>query len=202
MSVWTTKTLDRVRDYIVIRHSLRGVNHKINGVTFRDGYAVVEKNSKTYVNLMKMPVLNNCLELPLISLKDLKFVNRPLDIQNVYGRDVYVTFLKELEKFNKEQKEAQKIETVKKHIEEGIKCKFVASSSNSLCEKSALDCSPSGFCKYHILEDPQLESMGIEIPKFMTKVQRSKVKDDVITKLQEIKLTSKKVEENGEIEQN
>ena len=186
MSVWTTKTLDRVRDYIVIRHSLRGVNHRINGVTFPDGYAVVEKNSKTHMNLLKMPVLNNSTELPLISLKDLRFINRPLDVQNVYGRDVYVNFLKELEKFNKEQKEAQKIENVKKHIEEGVKCKFVASSSNELCEKLALECSPSGFCKYHILEDSALESLGIEVPKFMTKPQRSKFKDDVISKLQKL----------------
>lgn len=120
MSVWTTKALDRARSYIVIQHTLRGVNYVINGVRFRDSYAVVEKDSKTYYGLKKVPVLRAVKEFPLTHLSKLPFITRPLDIKMVYGQDVYVTFLREQEKEQEAQQalaELRKLEAQDKALQ-------------------------------------------------------------------------------------
>ena len=93
MSVWTTKSLDRHREYIVLRHTLRGVNHIVSGVRFRNSYAVVEKDSKTHKALKKIPVLRRAQEYPLTHLRALKFITRTADIRTVFGQDVYHKFL-------------------------------------------------------------------------------------------------------------
>lgn len=119
MSVWTTKALDRARNYIVFQHTLRGVNYVVNGVRFRDSYAVVEKNSKTYHNLKKVPVLRSSKEYPLTYLSKLSFITRQSDIRVVYGQDVYVSFLREQEKEQAEQHaivELQKLEAQDKAL--------------------------------------------------------------------------------------
>jgi hypothetical protein len=105
MSIWTTKTLDRGREYIVIKHTLRGVNYVVNGIRFRESYAVVEKGSKTYAMLKKIPVLRQAEEFPLSHLRKLKFITRIADIKQVYGQDVYVKFLEA----EKQQKEADSL---------------------------------------------------------------------------------------------
>jgi hypothetical protein len=97
MSVWTTKNLGRDRELIVIRHPLRGVNNMINGVIFRESYGVVEKDSKTYHHLKKIPLLHKSEEYPLTHLKNLKFVTRVQDIKMVYGQDVYLAYLRAIE---------------------------------------------------------------------------------------------------------
>jgi uncharacterized protein (UPF0335 family) len=125
MSVWTTKALDRDRNYIVIKHSLKGVNHIVNGVKFRDSYAVVEKDSKTYFNLKRVPNLKATKEFPLLYLLELPFITKISDIKTVYGQDVYRTFLKQwqnkqqLQALQKQQEEEllEQLETVRREEE-------------------------------------------------------------------------------------
>ena len=93
MSVWTTKSLERDVRYVVMQHTLKGVNYVVNGVKFRDSYAVVEKDSKTYYMLKKVPVLRGAKEYPLTHLRKLPFISRTLDVKTVYGQDVYMRFL-------------------------------------------------------------------------------------------------------------
>lgn len=119
MSVWSTKAFDKERNYIVLQHSLRGVNYVINGIRFRNSYAVVEKDSKTYFNLKRVPVLRAAKEYPLTYLAKLPFITRHQDIKMVYGQDVYVSFLREFEKENAEQAalvELQKLEEADKAL--------------------------------------------------------------------------------------
>jgi len=94
MSVWTTRSQNRDRNYIVFQHSLRGVNYVVNGVRFRDSFAVVEKHSKTYNALKRVPVLRAAKEFPLTHLANLSFISRQSDIKTVYGQDVYLHYLK------------------------------------------------------------------------------------------------------------
>lgn len=108
MSVWTTRSLERDRDYIVFQHSIKGTNHIINGVKFRGGYAVVEKNSKVYYSLKKIPPLRDAKEFPITYLTKLPFITRPNDIRTVYGQDVYARFLAEEEKAKVLQIEQEK----------------------------------------------------------------------------------------------
>jgi hypothetical protein len=119
MSVWSTRAFEKARNYIVIQHTLRGVNYVVNGIRFRDSYAVVEKNSKTYNNLKRIPVLRAAKEYPLTYLAKLSFITRHQDIKMVYGQDVYVSFLREFEKEHAEQTalvELQKLEEADKAL--------------------------------------------------------------------------------------
>lgn len=110
MSVWTTKSLERDRVYIVLQHTLKGVNYVVNGVKFRNSYAVVEKDSKTYHSLKKVPVLRSAKEFPLTHLKKLAFITRTIDIKTVYGQDVYRRFLEEENKEKLSQASAAQAE--------------------------------------------------------------------------------------------
>jgi hypothetical protein len=193
MSVWTTKSSGRDREYIVIKHTLRGVNYTINGVRFRDSYAVVEKDSKTYKNLKQIPVLKGVQEYPLIFLRKLKFVTRPIDVKNIYGADVYVQYLKELNTAITQEQEKQKIEKEINHVKQEKLCSYrtVLSGGQELCKGQALEESPSGYCSRHILHEPKLQELGIEIPKFIIKKEKGEWRNKVIKELAKAKAEGK-----------
>lgn len=189
MSVWSTKSSGRAREFIVLQHKLKGVNYIINGIKFRDGYAVVEKNSKSYKMLMQIPVLKGAREFPLSFLKKLPFITRTSDIRTVYGAEVYEHFLKEFEKKveqDKIQEQVQiKVEQETQHIDDK-KCSHRL-PSGELCKYDSIEDSPSGYCHKHFLDDPKFIELGIEIPKFMTKKERQAFKENVKEKLKQMK---------------
>jgi hypothetical protein len=195
MSVWLTKSSGRDREYIVLKHTLRGVNYVVNGIKFRNGYAVVEKDSKTYIDLKKIPVLRAAMEFPLVFLRKLPFITRPLDVKLVYGADVYVQYLKQLDLEIVKDKEIveveakiKKVEAEIKHIEEKNCCYRTERSGNEdLCKEKALEQSPSGYCLRHILEEPRLQELGIEVPKFIVKKDKWAMKEKVAKQLAALK---------------
>lgn len=199
MSVWLTKSSGRDRDYIVLKHTLRGANYAMNGVQFRNGYAVVEKDSKVYFDLKKIPVLKAAQEFPLIFLRKLPFITRALDVKLVYGADVYTQYLKQLDiELNKEkqqkviQKEVEKIEQEKAHIAAKNCCyRTERSGGEELCKEEALDQSPSGYCLRHVLEEPKLQELGIEVPKFIPKKDKWAMKEKVAKQLSTLKKEGK-----------
>jgi len=186
MSVWTTTSTGRDRDFIVLKHTLRGVNYVINGVKFRNSYAVVEKNSKTYRELKKIPVLKAAAEHPLTFLRKLSFITRSLDVKIVYGAEVYSQYMKQLnEELNKEAVE-EKIEQEVKHVAEERLCSY-RTPKEELCKEKCLEQSPSGYCLKHVLEDPRLLELGIEVPRFIPKKEKWDMRRNVakeLTKLQ------------------
>lgn len=214
MSVWTTKAFNVDRDYIVLKHYLPGINGKIYGVTFRDSFAVVEKNSKTYFQLKRMPVFKSAGEYPLTILSKLPFITRSSDIKNVFGKEVYTKYLVAVEEERKQTKLAEKtakIEEDKKRREqlEQLKeaqnqedsekveqivaetpqvtlCKYTT-QAGTLCKFEAVELSPSGYCKMHLLEDPKLKELGFEIPLAMTKAEKKKLKKSILSKLEKLK---------------
>ena len=103
MSFWSTRSLESDKNYVVMQHTLKGVNYVINGVKFRDSYAVVEKNSKTYYLLKKVPVLRAAKEYPLTHLTKLPFITRSMDVKAVFGQDVYRRYLEEIQKDKQQQ---------------------------------------------------------------------------------------------------
>ena len=190
MSVWTTTSTGRDRDFIVLKHTLRGVNYVINGVKFRHGYAVVEKNSKTYRDLKRIPVLKAAAEHPLTFLRKLSFITRPLDVKIVYGAEVFAQYLKELDKeLNKEAVE-KKVEQEIKHVVEEKLCSY-KTVKNELCKEKCLEQSPSGYCMRHILEEPRLLELGIEVPKFIPKKEKWETKQKVAEELASLKKEGK-----------
>jgi hypothetical protein len=190
MSVWTTISSGRDREYVVLKHTLRGVNHTINGIKFRNSYAVVEKDSKTYRDLKRIPVLKASEEFPLTFLRKLSFITRPLDVKIVYGADVFAQYLKNLEKELSKEAEEKKIEQEIKHIVEHKLCSY-KTVKNDLCKDKALEHSPSGYCLRHILEEPRLLEFGIEVPKFIPKKEKWAMKEKVSEELESLKKEGK-----------
>lgn len=185
MSLWTTKSSGKDRDYIVFQHPLRGVNHFINGIKFRDGFAVIERNTKIHSALKQIPMLKGAKEHPLVFLKKLKFISSASDVRTVYGSDVYEQYLKQLTIHLEEVKVQEEIIEqqiiVEKHIE-AKKCSHL-NNRNELCGVDALEESPSGYCTYHILQDPKLAELGIEVPRFLSKKEKITLKEKILKKL-------------------
>lgn len=184
MSVWSTKSSGIDREYIVLKHKLRGVNYVINGIKFRNGYAVVEKNSKTYRFLKQIPVLRNAEEFPLIFLRKLMFITKPLDVKMVYGQDVYLQYLKQLTPIVKQEIVEIKEEKVKTHIEVENKCSFIT-PKGVLCKETVIQESPSKYCMKHLLQDPKLKDFGIEVPLLLKK-DKHPFRLEVIDKLKKL----------------
>lgn len=180
--VWSTRTLDRVREYIVIKHKLAGINGLLCGVKFRDGYGVVEKGSKVYLQLMTLPLIKGQPTYPLSHLKKLPFVTRAQDVQTIYGQDIYVQYKKQIEPIIEQEIIEHKIQQEFKHIEVEKRCSSTTSMDN-LCRHEAWPSSKAGLCKLHILEEPNLEAIGIRVPKRMTSSEKTQLRQKVCEKL-------------------
>ena len=197
MSVWTTSSSGRDRNYIVLKHTLRGVNYIINGIKFRHGYAVIEKGSKTYNTLKRIPVLKAAQEFPLVFLRKLSFITRPLDVKLVYGADVFVQYLKVLEAELAVEAQNKKIKIEIEHIATA-KCAHRTMTTNGkvfeenpLCSHDSLEQSPTGYCMRHILYDPKLVELGIEVPKFIEKKKKQAMREKVAAELTKLKKQGK-----------
>lgn len=173
MSVWTTKSLDRDRDYIVLKHSLP-VNTKVMGVKFREGYAVVENQSKIYFQLKQIPLLKTAREYPLTFLKKLPFITRSADVRTIYGQDVYRHYTDQLVKELEMAKIEEKAKQEEQHINNGELCTFrnMGHRPDDLCKNHRLKESPSGHCFKHLLHDPKLD---VTIPMAMTPDDKKKL---------------------------
>lgn len=183
---WTTKKLDTDKNYVVIKHKLSGINGFLCGVKFRNGYGVVVVGSKAYKQLKMLPFLKDAPEYPLIFLRKLPFVTRDLDIKMIYGQDVYYYYYQQLQEAQKQEAEVKQEQKEEQHIDQ--KCCAYRTKTGELCKMEALKKSPSGYCKMHILKDPELIKYGIKVPERLTFQERSEWKDKVINKLERVKL--------------
>lgn len=183
--VWTTRKLDRDRDYVVVKHALRGVNYNIKGVKFRDGFAVVEKNSKLYYELKKMKPCAVVKEYPLDFIMELPFITRSKDIEMVFGKDIYHHYVTKLLAVKKQKSlEEHKLSDKCQHL---IK-------EDQYCKNLAFEYSPSKYCQMHILSDPRLSEFGIEIPeKIFGREYKKELTQKVLEHLEEISTSASEV---------
>ena len=185
MSVWTTKSLGRDRDYIVIKHTVPNVNNIIMGIRFRGGYAVVEANSKTYHQLKKIPILRDCQEYPLLFLQKLPFITRSADVRLIYGVDVFTQYTRKLIEANKVKEKEQKQQEETEHLTSGEFCTYrilEGPSKGKLCSFNRLKESPSGYCFRHLIQDPKLD---VVIPMAMTNADRKKLTLKVLRNIEQ-----------------
>ncbi len=180
---WTTKSLSRAREYVVLKHKLSDINENISGIKFRGGYCVVEKGSKQYLILKQLPLLRNQPEFPLIHLRKLKFITRTSDVNLVFGKDVFNHYMAELEEVLRQEQEVKDAEAAEAHVSKYSLCSHTT-AKGSLCQLEAMPGSPSKYCKMHILSDPKLEDLGIKLPAIMTKEEKKKFKEIIINKLE------------------
>jgi hypothetical protein len=178
MSFWSTRSLESDKNYVVIQHTLKGVNYVINGVKFRDSYAVVEKDSKTYHFLKKVPVLRAAKEYPLTHLTKLPFITRSMDIKAVYGQDVYRRYLAEIDKDKQSQALAKEQEQelleklsyqkreeelkLKEQIEQVIEEAKAAGESKEVIEELKKELPVISKCSYRLKDDTLCGQLAFE----------------------------------------
>ncbi len=201
---WSTRSDGRDKEYIVIKHRLNDINGLINGVKFRYGYGVVDKNSKAYFAIKQLPLIKGGQEFPITHLRKLKFITRSQDIQLVYGQDVYYNYLREVKKLQEEEiveiskpSKAEVLTNSKPQVieetldssnseaESGLQCTHILPNGNR-CKGPAEKLSPSSYCKIHLLKDPKLGLYGIEIPTKITKIENKELNARVIKQLEEL----------------
>ncbi len=186
MCALPAKQLDRDQEFVLLKHRLKDLNGFINGVKFRGGFAVVVKNSKNYHILRKLPLVID--EQPLIHLKNLNFITRTSDVGLIYGKKVYAQYIKELTNVlaHEEEKKTEILED--EHVKKGFcNCR---TANGSLCKQTALEISPSGYCKMHILQDPRLKEFDIEVPR-LSKDEKKYWKHRIIKTLTKLKKQEK-----------
>lgn len=204
MTYWSTQTSGRAGELVVIKHIVPGINYRVNGVRFRDGFAVVEKGSKQYHELKKVPQLKNAPEYDLLYLGKLRFITRTKDIEYVYGKDVYARYLKALEyskteeyKVEQEKQEKIKVEEEVKHIEDPERCNYRL-DNGELCKHKVFEYSPSGYCNIHMLEDDKLAGLEIQVPRYIPRSEKKQLRLKVMKQLEKMfKETKKKEKVDG-----
>lgn len=190
---WSTRSSDRDRNFIVIRHKLRETDGLISGIKFRGGYGVVDKNSRYYHSLQKLPLLKNQPEYPLTHLSTLSFIPRSSEIKLVYGEEVYRHFLLAVKKEREAQEEivTKAAEAVKlvnqaerlEKVELVGRCEFIAKSDYQ-CKNEKHPKSLEGFCKNHILQDKTTaKSVGVKLPGMLTTSQKKELKKKILQRL-------------------
>jgi hypothetical protein len=92
---WSLKKRMTDKEYVVVRHPLRfNGNLTVGGIKFCAGCGVVEKDSKAYRDLFKLPMFRKARTLPLDFLKKAGF--KPKEVQLVYGPDIYYHYIKSI----------------------------------------------------------------------------------------------------------
>jgi len=174
MSRYYTKSQQN-REFIVVKHKLPKIETTVMGVRYREGYAVVEKNSKTYkaLKIMKMAVTK---EFPITFLDTLGCVVNSRQIQYIWGKEIYHFFLSQ--KLRTESREPKELKEANDKLPF---CEFTKGDGNK-CKIKALKVSE--YCRAHLKEDERLAEDFQSMPKYMEKADRKKYIDKLIKKLE------------------
>lgn len=155
MRYYNSKSVER--EYVVVKHQLKGIDTEILGVRYRQGYGVVAKNSKEYYNLKQIRL---CVteEYPLTFLKTLSCVTNDAQVRTIWGNNVYTAYKKlidaEFQKMKEQEVEEVIIEPLNK-----FQCEQITASGTQ-CKNDSLD--NSCFCRVHIHFDKRIAAKLIE----------------------------------------
>lgn len=175
MRYYNSKNVER--EYVVVKHQLRGIDTEILGIRYREGYGVVAKNSKEYLNLKQIR-LAVTEEYPLTFLKTLKCITNDAQVKTIWGSAVYAAYKKEIAKALAQAEETQEpviIEEITK-----VRCEGTTASGGQ-CKNDAIE--GSVFCKKHIHFDRRIAAKLIEAGD-IDKTLRKKLIDQWILNLE------------------
>lgn len=174
MRYYNSKNVER--EYVVVKHQLKGIDTEILGIRYRDGYGVVAKDSKEYYNLKQIR-LAVVAELPIIFLKTLKCITNAAQVKTIWGNAVYVAYKKELTKALKQVEQTQDSVVIEEI--ETIRCEGTTGAGGQ-CKNDALE--GSVFCKKHVHFDKRIAARIIEAGD-IDKTLRKKLIDQWIQEL-------------------
>jgi len=170
MRYYTVKC--KPRDYVVVKHQVSGINTEINGITYREGYGVVLRNSKEYTQLKHIR-LAIASEHPIELLGKLKCVIRPSEIKNIWGNNVYSAYLMAVKADSERTVPLQ-------DVEKRVYCSHVK-EDGTVCKRYRLD--KLTTCRFHVLHDPKLSKYLEDMPT-LPKKDKSQYITDLIKKVQ------------------
>lgn len=153
MRYYNSKNVER--EYVVVKHQLRGIDTEILGVRYREGYGVVAKDSKEYYNLKQIKL---CVvaEYPITTLGRLKCVTSPAQIKTIWGSNIYAAYKKAIA-----AKAQTKLEEQAEVIEPIVKTKCEKETFfGTQCKNDAVEA--SCYCKVHIAFDTRIAAKLIE----------------------------------------
>lgn len=175
MRYYNSKNVER--DYVVVKHQLRGIDTEVLGIRYREGYGVVAKNSKEYYNLKQMRL---CViaEYPLTFLKTLKCITNDKQVKTIWGNAVYAAYIKEIMKVIEASKKTEDEAIIIEEIEKQ-QCESMT-ASGSQCKNDSIE--GSIFCKKHIHFDKRIAAKLIEAGD-IDKTLRKKLLDQWVEEL-------------------
>jgi hypothetical protein len=155
MSIYYGVKIKKDTEFIVVQHTLRGFEGEIMGLKYRQGYAVVIKNSKTHRDLSKIKPKPNKKEFDITHLENLACVINPRQIQYIWGKAVY-------DYYKRVKFKTENPTDIRVQLEDMPKC-VAKTKSGSDCMNKAI--THSQYCKAHIQLDPRIkedcEKLGI-----------------------------------------
>lgn len=161
-------------EFIVVKHKLKGLETELLGVRYRDGYAVVAKNTKVYHELKK---IRNAVdaELPITHLSKLSCVINDKQVQYIWGRAVYEYYIKIKHQVDSVPEAAERLKQAPEceHIkEDGQKCLSKAIKGSNLCI-------------HHIKFDERLKEDFENMPMMPKKAKKALIQKLINEKIRE-----------------
>lgn len=161
-------------EYIVVKHSLKGIHTEVLGIRYCDGYGVVAKGSKIHNQLKKIR-LAVAEEYPITFLQNVPSVVNDKQVYILWGKSVYDYYLQEKYK-------AKNKDDIKVILEELPPCTGTTASGVQ-CKRKALK--GTQWCKSHISEHPEIgpellksKAKGAERKKVVNKLIKKYIKQD------------------------
>lgn len=177
MRYYNSKNVER--EYVVVKHQLRGIDTEILGVRYRQGYGVVAKDSKEYYNLKQIK-LSVVAEYPLIFLKTLKCITNAAQVKTIWGAHIYTAYRKQLDAASKKAKVNEEPLHIDTEEIATYRCEQLTAAGTQ-CKNDSI--SNSCFCKTHIHFDKRIAAKIIEAGS-IEKDLRKKLIDQWITELE------------------
>lgn len=161
-------------EFIVVKHKLKGLETELLGIRYREGYAVVAKNTKVYQELKK---IRNAIdaEFPITHLSKLGCVINDKQIQYIWGKAVYDYYLKE--KF--------KVETtdeVTQRLIDAPECEHIKEDGNKCLSKAIKG---SKYCIHHFRFDERVKEDFEKMPKMPKKEKKALIQKLIQEKIRE-----------------
>jgi hypothetical protein len=164
------------REYVVVKHQLRGIDTEILGIRYREGYGVVAKNSKEYYNLKKIK-LAVAEEYPLTILKTLKCITNDAQVKTIWGNAVYASYKKAITAAIRQAEKTQEPVLIEEIT--NVRCEGTTAAGQQ-CKNDSVE--GSVFCKKHIHFDRRIAAKLIEAGD-IDKTLRKKLIDQWIAEL-------------------
>lgn len=165
MRYYASKRITK-QEFIVVKHSLPHFENTVIGVRYREGYAVVAKESPEHKNLKKMRPKAVVKELPITFLENLKSVINDKQVEYIWGKIVYQYYLKKKSQqesgIEKVQEGLNKLPTCAGETQDGTPCK------NKIIKGSE-------YCRKHIYLDPRLKEDFEKMPMLPKKEKKIRI---------------------------